>query len=672
MRVSKDEARSYLKAYVESITSKSSGKMYVCPLCKSGTGPHKTGAFGIYDEGTRWKCQACGEGGDIFDLVGKMENLGTFPEQANYIANWRGVSIGDAPAPAANEKPKKERKDYTEYFLKAAARIGETDYHRGISLETLQRFNVGYDPAWKSETSDKAWTSPRLIIPTSNESYVARNTKENIPESQRYIKTGTTHIFNAGALETATQPIYIVEGEIDALSIIDAGGEAIGLGSTSMVKQFCGIIRHPEQPLVIAMDNDEAGKKAGDELAKGLEAKGITFYRRNPAGQYKDANERLQADREGLRREIESLTAEITAKKDEEEAEERARYERNSTANYIDAFNRKVAASVNNPVYSTGFMELDDMLDGGLYPGLYIIGAISSCGKTAFALQLADTLAKQGHDVVYFTLEISRFKMISRSISRHTAQYLLDKGGDMRNAKSARGITDGKRYTGYTDVYGREHPGYSDAEKLTIKEATKAYAAYSNHIYQYERTSVIDPGTGKHTPIKMDVSYIDSVVQDHIHFTGRKPIVFVDYMQLLDPNDPKATEKQNTDYVVSELARMTRDYDMCVIAISSFNRAAYKNEPGLASFKESGGIEYGADVALGMQLAGTGDKGFDEDAAKAADPRNIEIKILKNRDAKTGQTMSFEYRAAFNMFIPKNAGGVISWDDPIGRPGTRD
>ena len=42
---------------------------------------------------------------------------------------------------------------------------------------------------------------------------------------------------------------------------------------------------------------------------------------------------------------------------------------------------------------STGFPALDDLLDGGLYPGLYSMGAITSLGKTTFALQIADYIA---------------------------------------------------------------------------------------------------------------------------------------------------------------------------------------------------------------------------------------------------------------------------------------
>ena len=47
---------------------------------------------------------------------------------------------------------------------------------------------------------------------------------------------GAIHFLNAGILGREQKPVYIVEGEIDALSIIEAGGEAIALGTTTKKK----------------------------------------------------------------------------------------------------------------------------------------------------------------------------------------------------------------------------------------------------------------------------------------------------------------------------------------------------------------------------------------------------------------------------------------------------
>ena len=67
-----EEEKSYLKVYIDQISepSRKGGKgAYICPLCHSGEGRNRTGAFHIYDE-TQWKCFSCDRGGDIFDLIG--------------------------------------------------------------------------------------------------------------------------------------------------------------------------------------------------------------------------------------------------------------------------------------------------------------------------------------------------------------------------------------------------------------------------------------------------------------------------------------------------------------------------------------------------------------------------------------------------------------------------
>ena len=64
-------------------------------------------------------------------------------------------------------------------------------------------------------------------------------------------------------------------------------------------------------------------------------------------------------------------------------------------------------------VYPTGFNYLDDLLDCGLFSGLYIIGAISSLGKTNFCVQIMDNIAQAGHDVIFFSLEMAAEELIA-------------------------------------------------------------------------------------------------------------------------------------------------------------------------------------------------------------------------------------------------------------------
>lgn len=642
----REQLKGQLRAYVESITQKSKGaNMYVCPLCGSGTGSHGTGAFSIKD-GTSWKCFSCNEGGDIFDLIGKYEGIADHSEQLKRAGELFGVTIDSYRATAQEDfreyqkQPKTEQythnnihtntatADYTQFFLQANRDIEKTSYHRGLSLETLNRFKIGYVENWRHPKAPNAPASPRLIIPTSKESYLARDTREQIPEEQKPYsksKVGSIHIFNAKALQTATKPIFIVEGELDALSIIEVGGEAVAMGTTTKVKSLLELLKtkKPEQPLIISLDNDEAGEKAYRELAEGLKGLDIPFYRFNPAGEYKDANEALQGNREALRQAVE----EAEHIQDEAEQAQREAYLNTSTAHYLQSFIDGIADSVNTPYIPTGFKKLDTVLDGGLYEGLYIVGAISSLGKTTLITQIADQIAQAGQDVLIFSLEMARTEIMAKSISRHTLQQVLSSGGDIRNAKTTRGITTGKRYE-----------NYNKTERDLINGAIVAYSQYAGHIY-------ISEGIGD-----IGAEQIRDTVKQHILFTGNTPVVIIDYLQILAPYSERATDKQNTDKAVMELKRISRDYKTPVIGISSFNRANYKEAVTMEAFKESGAIEYSSDILIGLQLKGAGKKDFDANEAKKKSPREIELVILKNRNGSTGDKLGYRYYPLFNYF----------------------
>lgn len=664
--MNREQAKEYLQSHGKDLlTPDKSRKGFICPICGSGDGAKGTGI--TTKDGVHFTCWAgCFTHSDIIDIIGQRDGLTEYRDKLEAACREAGIAL-DAPSSyrrttaredfsEVEENQKQDRTeqdkhsdihtstytqqqeaDYTAYYALCHSRIASTDYpaQRGLSAEVLERFNIGFDPGWKhpkvvAEGKNPPAT-PRLIIPTSASSYLARDTRAEIPEPQRQYsksKVGKVHIFNLDALEDASRPCFVVEGEIDALSIIEVGGNALALGSVSNAERLLKVLegRKPKQPLIIAMDNDEAGQKAAKTLAEGLEKQGLTFYRRNPCEGFKDANEALQKDRESLRAAVEAAN--------NAGQEEREEYLRTSSSANLQSFIDGIAESVNTPCISTGFFNLDSMLDGGLYEGLYIMGAISSLGKTSLALQMCDQIAKAGTDVLIFSLEMARAELMAKSISRHTfiiahEKYPSPKDADKANriAKTGRGITDGKRYI-----------NYSKEERELINSAVKAYSEYAGRIF-------ISEGVGD-----IGVDQIRETIERHIRITGRKPLILVDYLQILAPYSDRATDKQNTDKAVLELKRISRDFKTTVIAISSLNRMSYKDAISMEAFKESGAIEYSADCLIGLQLKGAGKKDFNATDEKKKDPRTIELIILKNRNAAVGDGATLEYYPRFNFF----------------------
>lgn len=230
---------------------------------------------------------------------------------------------------------------------------------------------------------------------------------------------------------------------------------------------------------------------------------------------------------------------------------------------------------------------------------------------------------------------MARSELMAKSISRHTALDARERKIDMKIAKTQLGITDFRRYA-----------NYSEDEKAIISRAIKEYAQYSKHLYIYE-------GIGN-----IGVEEVRKTVKNHIFFTGNTPVVIIDYLQILAPHEVKATDKQNTDKAVLELKRLSRDYKLPVLAISSFNRDAYTSNVSMSSFKESGAIEYSSDVLIGLQFEeiefkknGEGIKDYKAvEEYYRKDERAIALKILKNRKGKLNEKVSFTYYPMFNLF----------------------
>ena len=272
----------------------------------------------------------------------------------------------------------------------------------------------------------------------------------------------------------------------------------------------------------------------------------------------------------------------------------------------------------------TGFSNIDEITS--LYPGLYVIGAISSLGKTTFAHQLGDQLAKQGDHVLYFSLEQTRLEMVTKGLARLTAQ------NDIENAVSAIDIRRGN----ITDA---------------VKDAVRAYADFAEHetVIECSFDTTIDTITG--------------TVKDYIKATGAKPVVIVDYLQIIRPTDPKQNTKDAVDGHVRALKKLQTDNDLVLVVISSLNRQNYLTPVDFESFKESGGIEYTADVIWGLQLQIMNGDLFDKKdklkekrekvkQAKLENPRKIELVCLKNRYGKSSYSCGFNYYPQFDLFRP--------------------
>ncbi|MBR0518588.1 toprim domain-containing protein [bacterium] len=674
------EAGDYLKRYfnLDSYLSyfldrDKQNKGFVCPVCQNGTGKDGDGIKKNPDNKDLWKCFKCGKSFDVIGLLQEAKGI-NYPEAVRQIAEWANFdfTIRKQGEPLETQKatvePKTESvKEADDEAIKAynKRKIQETQANftedskaseylksRGLYFDICKKYGLGYNTKYNS-----------VIIPTSESSFVFRSIDSNA-KVQKGNSEGKQSIFNITLLEKMANDtlnqledkIFICEGWADCLSLLQSGFQALALNSTQNINILINKIKSFDSnqkeilkadSFLLALDKDNAGNTATNKLIE--ELKNIGFNKVFDVRNFiitigKDVNESYIADRETL----ETKANEIYKSSNTETIIKRLYEDGNSSINSLnDLF--KSFEQPRQKAISTGFDSLNKVLYGGFFTGLYILGAVSSLGKTSFALQVASQIAERGQDVLIFSLEMSKRELLAKIISRFTFEI---------NRDSARNTIE--ILNNFTS---------KDDEAKAIRQKENRNSAF-DRLKEFAHRIYISEGIGD-----ININAIRERIEEHIKITGNTPFVLIDYVQIICPLDFKMTDKQATDRNITELKRISRDFNCVILGISSFNRESYKEEVSLTSFKESGAIEYGSDVLIGIQYKAlereekynpkVKENTIETDAqynkrkqvfykdleTKRAKGEFIplQVKILKNRNGRTGKADIY-FKPPYNYF----------------------
>ena len=259
----------------------------------------------------------------------------------------------------------------------------------------------------------------------------------------------------------------------------------------------------------------------------------------------------------------------------------------------------------------TGFRNIDK--NQFFAPGLYVIGATPAAGKTTFCWQLLEQLTNNGESCIYCSYEMSGLELFTKTAARRL--FLNDRQTSLTAAEIRRG-------------------GWSSELDNVISEVADSNA--NLQLLEFQDESVDDL-------LKLLKSLCDN--------SEKAPVVCIDYLQIIPHS--KDNIKAGIDDTVRKLKKFQRDTNTTFIVISSFNRTNYSQSVAFESFKESGNIEYTADVVCGLQLniMNSTFNREDIDKAKKQQPRQIQLKCLKNRQG-TNYDCFFNYFSAHDYFEP--------------------
>ena len=664
--MTREEARAYINRHPELVfpyLTKSKGGKYCCPECGSGThgGANSDGALTYYPDTERFFCYACSDepgtfGGKGQDVLGALCIIKNCTE--NEIFKELNIMI-DSSTQSGNNKPQTtaepekeiiwgtpepegaktapddltEAPDLTEYYIKCLRRLQRSPeaisylQARGISKDTAWTYWIGYDP--QSDPAKTNHPTPRIIMPTCKGHYVARRIDGGENYEKMNNKGGKPAIFNAKVMQdSSTENVFVVEGIFDALSIIEVGAAAIALNSTSNAGKLIDLLQQERTAatLILCFDNDKAGQKCTKKIKEGLQRLNISYVTADICGGYGDPNEHLAENRSSFIAAVQEAQRQTAARPD-------------NISFYIDEImSREIAELKEGRIEHTGFTNFDEQT-GGLYAGLYVIAAGSSIGKTTFCIQLADQLATAGNDVLFFSMEQSRLEIVSKSLARRTAQEDISRAANSLQIRQWH--------------FKRNDP---DGKEQQVLNAAKAYKRDIG-----DRLSIVEGN------FDCNCSLIGEKIRNYVRRTGTKPVVILDYLQILQPEQDERgrtqTTKETIDNVITELKRISRELKLTVIVISSINRAAYYTDFSMESLKESGNVEFTADCIFGLQLQCMNDKIFNSpptadlgkkkkiiEAAKAESPRKLELKCVKNRYGIATFKLYYNYYPAHDLF----------------------
>jgi replicative DNA helicase len=245
---------------------------------------------------------------------------------------------------------------------------------------------------------------------------------------------------------------------------------------------------------------------------------------------------------------------------------------------------------------SSGFYDLDSLIQGFQRSELIIIAGRPSMGKTALSLNIALNIVKNSKlPVLFFSLEMSKEQIMYRLLAMET------------NINQIR-LKNGKLY---------------QYDWLKLSKVMKVLAKLPFFV---DDTS------------DLSIQGIRSNLKTILFEQNNIGLIIIDYLQLMQNSKLKTENRvQELSQITRSLKIMAREFNIPIIALSQLSRNVENRmdkKPILSDLRESGSIEQDADLVLMLSKQSTNLK---------SDYSNIDLIIAKQRNGPLGTiTLKFD------------------------------
>jgi DNA primase len=302
------------------LTLKKAGANYKanCPFHQE-----KTPSFVVSPEKQIYRCFGCGEGGNVFTFLQRLENF-SFVDSVKFLAKRAGIEVEDARFSVnSGEKDKliSANKEALEYYREMFLKSEKAKAYaagRLIDDATAEDFKVGYSPqegglaarlkemGYTEDDMLKSWLAAkgnyglydvfrdRFMFPIFNiyGDVIAFGGRVFDDSNPKYINSRETSVYTKGRnlynlnnarKHASSGEIIIVEGYMDCITVYAAGiKNTVATLGTAMTQDQAKLLKRYAERAVIMYDMDDAGRqgaiRAGDNLfAEGVDACVVSF-----------------------------------------------------------------------------------------------------------------------------------------------------------------------------------------------------------------------------------------------------------------------------------------------------------------------------------------------------------------------------------------------------------